>query len=42
MLKEPPQDQLDEPTLSKEVYHFALDRIEALAGALRTRPKSAS
>ena len=39
MLKEPPQGQLDGPTLSKEVYHFTLERIEALAGCTEDSPE---
>ena len=41
MLKEPTQT-LDGPALSEEVYHFALERIKALMGARRIRPKRAS
>jgi hypothetical protein len=39
MLKEPTQDQIDGPTLSEEVYHFALERIEALAGCAEDSPE---
>ena len=39
MLKEPTQDQIDGPTLSEEVYHFALERIEALAGCTEDSPE---
>jgi hypothetical protein len=39
MLKEPTQDRIDGPTLSEEVYRFALDRIEALAGCTEDSPE---
>ena len=39
MLKEPTPNQIGGPTLSEEVYRFALQRIEALAGCTEDSPE---
>jgi hypothetical protein len=39
MLKEPTHDRIDGPTLSEEVYRFALERTEALAGCTEDSPE---